>query len=227
MLTQIYEASSPGEARSLAAIGIDHVGVMVGAGQFSPREQSLEQARAIGAAIAPPSKFTTLFMSTDIDFIVVWASDLRPAVLHLGAHADKISPKDVTMLKRKLPDTLLMRSIPVSGPVSSEESIAIAQSYDGVADFLLLDSISANGKFGALGIPHDWSVSRRIVEAVKIPVVLAGGLGPDNVADAVRTVRPAGVDSFSRTNQDGSYDKDFNRVRRFHEEARAAAQQQP
>ena len=79
------------------------------------------------------------------------------------------------------------------------------------------------GKFGAVGKTHDWSVSRRIVEEQTTPVVLAGGLKPENVAEAIRAVRPAGVDSFSQTNRtDGSYRKDFDRVRRFHEEAQAA-----
>ena len=69
---------------------------------------------------------------------------------------------------------------------------------------------------------HDWTISRRIVEAVHIPVILAGGLGPDNVAEAIRTVRPAGVDSKTKTDRDGSNAKDLDRVRRFHEAARAA-----
>jgi phosphoribosylanthranilate isomerase len=51
----------------------------------------------------------------------------------------------------------------------------------------------------------------------------AGGLGPDNVAQAIRTVRPAGVDSKTRTDQDESQAKDLDRVRRFYEAARAAA----
>jgi phosphoribosylanthranilate isomerase len=46
---------------------------------------------------------------------------------------------------------------------------------------------------------------------------------PDNVAEAIRTVRPAGVDSKTRTDQDGSHAKDLDRVRRFYEAARAAA----
>jgi phosphoribosylanthranilate isomerase len=218
MLTQIYEATTPEEARALTAIGVDHVGVLVGPGDY-PRELPLEAVAKIGAAISAPSKFTALFLSPDVAFIAAWAGELRPAVLHLGAHADKLSPEDVTLLKGKLPDTRIMRSIPMYG----EESIAIAESYDNVADFLLLDSIRSDGQFGALGVTHDWKISRRIVERVQIPVVLAGGLGPDNVAEAIRVVRPAGVDSFSKTNRDGTYIKDLDRVRRFHEQARAAA----
>src|SRR5437773_7973042 len=115
---------------------------------------------------------------------------------------------------------LLMRSIPVVG----EASIALARSYEGIADFLLLDSHrEADRQIGALGITHDWRISRRIVELVKMPVILAGGLGPDNVADAIRAVRPAGVDSKTKTDRDGSHQKDLDRVRGFQEAAWAAA----
>jgi phosphoribosylanthranilate isomerase len=130
-----------------------------------------------------------------------------------------LSPKDAAKLKAKLPGMLIMRSIPVLGAVS----IDIARSYDGIADFLLLDSHrEADRQIGALGVTHDWSISRRIVELVKTPAILAGGLGPDNVADAIRSVRPAGVDSKTKTDRDGSHQKDLDRVRRFQEAAWAA-----
>jgi len=94
----------------------------------------------------------------------------------------------------------------------------------GVADFLLLDSHRPFDKqIGALGVTHDWAISRRIVDLVSTPVILAGGLGPDNVAQAIQIVRPAGVDSKTKTDRDGSHAKDLERVRRFHAAARAAA----
>jgi len=65
MLTQIYEISSVDEARSISAIGIDHIGVLVGTGEF-PREQVLERERDIAAAIVPPSRFSALFLSADV-----------------------------------------------------------------------------------------------------------------------------------------------------------------
>lgn len=148
--------------------------------------------------------------------IEAWARELRPSIVHLGASADLLSPADVAELKKGLPGIQVMRSVPVSGP----ESIAIAQSYDGVADFILLDSYRAlDNQIGALGVTHDWRISRSIVELVRTPVILAGGLGPDNVRDAIRVVRPAGVDSKTKTDCDGSHAKDIERVRRFREAA--------
>jgi phosphoribosylanthranilate isomerase len=218
VLTQIYEVTVAEEARSISEIGIDHIGVLVGAGEF-PRELSLDAARAVAAGILPDSQFSALFLTADLTLIETWAGKLQPHIVHLGAAPELLSPEQTTTLKRNLPGTLIMRSV----PVVDEVSIEIARSYDGVVDFLLLDSHRADDRqIGALGVTHDWTISRRIVELVRTPVILAGGLGPDNVTDAICVVRPAGVDSKTKTDRDGSHTKDIDRVRRFYEAARSA-----
>ena len=219
MLTQIYEVSTPEDARSISEIGVDHIGVLIGDGEF-PRELPLRAATKVAAAVVPPSKLSTLFLTADIALIEKWAGTLQPAIVHLGAAPELLSPDHGATLKRKLPNMLLMRSIPVVG----RESITIGCSYDGIVDILLLDSHRVSDRqIGALGITHDWTISRRIVELCRTPVILAGGLGPDNVATAIRAVQPAGVDSKTKTDRDGTHRKDLDRVRRFHEAARATS----
>lgn len=223
MLTQIYEVSTPAEARAVSAIGVDHIGILVGDEEF-PRELSIEAAQAVAAAIAPGSICCALFLTARLRLIEAWARALRPDIVHLGAAAELVSPEDVAVLRSRMPGMLIMRSVPVTGPGSVE----IARQYDGVADFLLLDSHRASDRqIGALGMTHDWNISRRIVELVRTPVILAGGLGPDNVAEAIRSVRPAGVDSKTRTDRDGSHAKDLDRVRRFHDIARRFGDRSP
>jgi phosphoribosylanthranilate isomerase len=171
MMTQIYEISTTDEASAISAIGVDHIGVLVGDGRFP-----ISAASEIGAAIEPLSKFSALFLTGDISLIASWVRELNRSIVHLGASAELLSPKDVASLKRMLPGIVVMRSIPVFG----DESVAIACSYVGIADFLLLDSYRSEDKqIGALGVTHDWSISRRIVDLARVPVVLAGGLGPD------------------------------------------------
>lgn len=219
MLTQIYEVQSPEAADAVSSIGVDHVGVLVGWGDF-PREIGLSRAAAVGAAIRPGSKFCALFLGADVARIAPMARALAPAILHLGAAPERLSPEATAALKASLPGIAIMRSI----PVTDEASIALARRYAGIADFLLLDSHRAgDNQIGALGITHDWSVSARIVKAVPLPVILAGGLGPGNVAQAIRRVRPAGVDSKTKTDIPGTHAKDIARVRNFHEAARRAA----
>jgi phosphoribosylanthranilate isomerase len=219
VLTQIYEISSPDEARAISEIGIDHIGVLVGDGEF-PRERSLARAQEIVAAIVAPAKVSALFLTARTASIIEWARALKPAIVHVGAAPELLGPTEVAMIKAALPGSLIMRSVAVSG----EESVQTAGSYEDIADYLLLDSYRPSDKqIGAVGVPHDWNISRRIVELVRTPVVLAGGLGPDNVAQAINIVRPAGVDSKTRTDREGSHTKDLKLVRRFHEAASRAA----
>ena len=218
MLTQIYEVSTPSEADAISGLGIDHVGVLVGNGSF-PRERSAREAIAIIAAIRAPSKSSALFLSADIALIEQMARELRPTIIHLGASTELLRPKNVIDLRKVLPNVLFMRSVPVTGL----ESIAIAKSYDGIVDFLLLDSHrEGDTQIGALGITHDWKVSRHIVETVRTPIILAGGLGPDNVVEAILAVRPAGVDSKTRTDFGDTHTKDLIKVEAFDKAAKDA-----
>lgn len=81
--------------------------------------------------------------------------------------------------------------------VTGEESIAEAAEVAPFVDGILLDSgnrTSAVKELGGTGRRHDWQISRRIRGSVGVPLYLAGGLRPENVAEAIDTVRPFGVD---------------------------------
>ena len=219
MLTQIYEVTIAQEAAAISEMGVDHIGVLVGDGSF-PREQSVTSAVEIAASIRRPSKLSALFLTSDLDYVVRAIRELEPAIVHLGAAPELVTPEHVLELKRVVPATLVMRSVPVVGL----ESIDVAQRYEGIADFLLLDSYRPNDRqIGALGVTHDWSISRQIVERVRAPVILAGGLDPENVAEAIRVVRPAGVDSKTKTDRGDTHTKDLEKVRLFERAAKQAA----
>jgi len=218
MLVQIYETSTPEEAIALGGLGVDHIGVLVGDGSF-PREHPIDHARLILSAVPPSSKGLTLLLSSDVRLIEHAILELNPVILHLGASPDLLKPSTVRDLKKRYGHVNVMRSI----PVVDDESIAIAKSYDGIADMLLLDSYRPrDSQIGALGITHSWELDRKIVESVRIPVIIAGGLGADNVIDAIRAVRPAGVDSKTKTDkEDGSHTKDLEKIRRFISQAKS------
>ena len=76
---------------------------------------------------------------------------------------------------------------------AGDQSIAAAIAAEPLVDALLLDSRTAD-RIGGTGLPHDWSVSRRIVEQIGKPVILAGGLRPENLQAALKMVGPTAVD---------------------------------
>jgi len=217
MIVQIYEVTTPAEACALCAMGVDHIGVLVGDSSF-PREQTIEKAREIFLGIPQRSKASVLSLPHDVDLIVRITAALLPDVLHLGAAPQHLSPAQLRTLKTEFPQVSLMRSI----PVVDESSIALARSYDGVADFLLLDSYEPGDRqIGGLGVTHNWELDRRIIESVDIPAIIAGGLGPENVQNAIRVARPAGVDSKTKTDRSGGiHTKDLQKVSEFVKAAR-------
>jgi phosphoribosylanthranilate isomerase len=95
--------------------------------------------------------------------------------------------------------------------VTDADVVDEARALAGAVDAFLLDSGNPNlavKELGGTGRVHDWALSRRVVEAVDRPVFLAGGLRPDNVAEAVARVRPFGVDLCSSVRSQGRLDAD-------------------
>jgi phosphoribosylanthranilate isomerase len=106
---------------------------------------------------------------------------------------DAVNPGALAMLRQQIPATKLMQVVHVRDRTSIDEAIRLCT----YVDALLLDSGRPDverRKLGGTGRTHDWEVSREIVEAVPVPVFLAGGLTPENVADAIAAVGPYGVD---------------------------------
>jgi phosphoribosylanthranilate isomerase len=118
---------------------------------------------------------------------------------------DTVEPGAWTELRRRRPGTRLVQVIHVHAESSLADAVAAAPHVDAI----LLDSGNQAlpvKELGGTGRVHDWAVSRRIVEAVAVPVFLAGGLRPDNVAEAIRVVRPFGVDVCSGVRTGGRLD---------------------
>jgi phosphoribosylanthranilate isomerase len=227
MIVQIYSLTHADDVRALVELGVDHIG-LAPAGQGVPAEVEPDDARALLALLPSTVRGLALTVSTDVETIAKMAERVRPAIVHICSLTDAISVAAQHRLRALLPNgTRIMKAIAVGGSDTAEQALAAAERFAPISDFLLLDTVSSVVPgIGAAGRVHDWGVSARIVERVgrQVPVILAGGLGPDNVAAAIRQVRPAGVDSFTWTNESGQgRRKDLDLVRRFVQEARRAA----
>jgi phosphoribosylanthranilate isomerase len=217
---QIYSMTSVADAVAVADAGADLVGVVVARPGIVPEGIDERAGREILAAVAPRATGVALTLATDPDEICAMVENVRPAVLHIAAAV--VSPEECDEIREQVAPVKVMRTIGVKGP----EAIRWADIYQQAADYILLDSYAGIGaQAGAAGKPHDWTISRRVAERSRIPVVLAGGLAPENVADAIRAVQPWGVDSFTLTDVAGQRGrKDLARVREFIAAARSAGQ---
>ena len=123
-----------------------------------------------------------------------------------------IGENQVAVFKRKCPTIKTIGRVTVSG----EDSIAQAACFCApLWDAIILDSMDPiTGRLGATGITHDWSLSSRIVNTASVPVILAGGLTPDNVVEAILTVRPSGVDTHTGI-EDGDGSRNFEKIKAF------------
>ncbi len=189
--------SSIKEARLAIATGAHALG-LVSDMPSGPGVISEDEIAKIISAIGPfviPVLLTSRKNASDI---VNQYRRCRPTVIQLCEPLDK---EELNRLGDMLPGVPLVRVIHVSGP----ESLREAQWYQSYVSALLLDTGQRKGpgkQLGGTGQIHDWTISAKIVESVKIPVVLAGGLTADNVRQAIEQVRPYGVDVCSgvRTN---------------------------
>jgi phosphoribosylanthranilate isomerase len=182
----------------------------------------VDTAAAAAKVLRGVAVSVALSVSADLDEIVAMIERVRPDILHLCGEPGAVPPSAVEQLRRMLPGQQVMQAIAVTGP----EAVDLAVDYARVADMLILDSHTEEvAGVGAAGTVHDWGISAEIVRTVDVPVVLAGGLSPDNVAEAIRVVQPWGVDSLTLTNRPlghGRFVKDLDLVGAFAGRARDA-----
>lgn len=219
MRVQIYTAQTVEEAVAMAELGVDHIG-LTPAKVGAPGEITDEQAAEIARALAGKATSVALSVATDPEEIYAMVATVRPDILHLCANSGQVPPEVVREIKAEV-GCPIMQAIAMTGPEAIEE----AAKYADIADYLILDSDSPDVKgIGAAGVTHDWSVSAKIVEQAKVPVILAGGLDAENVAEAIAQVRPWAVDSLTRTNKplpEGGFRKDLDLVAAFVRAAKA------
>ena len=216
MIVQIYEVSNSKQAKELEKLGVNYIGVLVGKGDYA-RELSFGKTRAIFNVLSKGTKKVALSLSSNLDGVLEVIEQTNPDIIHIATLPENITPSDIKIIRQKFPHVKIMRTI----PVINEKSIDLAKEYDKIADYLLLDSHKKDDfQIGATGKTHDWGISKKIVESVKIPVILAGGLGPDNVEQAIKIVKPAGVDSKTKTDRTDGRGKDLEKVKEFTIKAR-------
>lgn len=210
MKVKICGVRTPEDALKCVEAGADAVGMLLAR---SPRRITIEQAKAIAKTLPPSVRPVIVMMPSTVDEAVEAAHAIQPGAIQLQGDEP---PGMVAEIKRALPGTCIVKAVHVGEGRELEK----AMEYEKVADAILLDTMSPNR--GGSGATHDWNISRSIAASVRKPVILAGGLNPDNVAAAVREVGPYAVDVASGVEGEGRV-KDLELVKAFIANAKEAS----
>jgi phosphoribosylanthranilate isomerase len=240
-LVQIYEVQAPDEAETLIEIGVDHIGSVLLSGD-DWRQPSIKAVIDCTLGTAVRTSLIPLFQNTD--HISRALDYYQPDIVHfceaLWAHDEnseawKLPFRVQRVIKERFPEIKAMRSIPIAPPGNSGAvpSLILARRFEEISDYFLTDTLMVDtnsssdgqqpvsGFVGITGQPCDWDVAAALVQQSPIPVILAGGMSPENVADGFIRVHPAGIDSCTCTNavdQKGHpirFRKDMDKVRKL------------
>lgn len=208
------------EARMLADAGFTHLGFPLRLAAHRP-DLGEAEAREVIRGLEPGATAVCITYLADPAEILAFCDFLGAGWVQL--HGD-LAPAAAAALKQARPGLRVIKSL-VVGRGQDQGLPDLARAFAPHADAFITDSFDPRtGACGATGQTHDWAMSRMLAREAGRPVVLAGGLTPDNVARAVRAVRPAGVDAHTGLEgSDGRKDPDL--CRRFVAAARAALEE--
>ncbi|MFC1814818.1 hypothetical protein ACFL0M_02520 [Thermodesulfobacteriota bacterium] len=250
MIIQIYEIQTPAQAEDMIALGVDHIGSVV-LNEEAGKVPSIKETINLVHAANAKSSLIPLF--SDTDTILRLLDYYRPDIVHFCE--DITNPKkngrplqdlikNQERVKSKFSPIRIMRSIPIV-PTGMQDVVAtlqFARMFEPVSDLFLTDTCLLNksgmsdaqqpvsGFIGITGQLCDWEIAAKLVEQSCIPVILAGGISPDNVFMGIKQVRPAGVDSCTGSNALDSegrpirFKKDREKVKHLVNEVRRAEQ---
>lgn len=192
-LLKICGLTNLADLRTAQRAGADFLGVVVEAP--SPRAVSVEVAAKLAAAA--PAQVVAIVVSRDLPFLRRVIREIKPRALQLhGPHAPELVPA----LASQCPVWVAV-SLPAAEEADPDAEQAALQTIGKAAvagaEMIVLDT-SVRGQSGGTGQVSDWSVAARIVAQSPLPVLLAGGILPDNAGEALATVQPAGLDASSQ-----------------------------
>lgn len=207
------------EAEMLAGCGVTHIGLPLGPG-VREQDMSLADAATMVAGMKAGRADQPVFV------LITYLAEPGEVIQlcdRVGADAvqlhGEVTPAQVAALRAAAPGLFLIKSLVVGEGV---DVVGEAVAHAPHVDAFLTDTFDASsGARGATGKVHDWATDAAIVRSVERPVILAGGLNPDNVAAALRATGAAGVDAHTGL-ENALGRKDQELVRRFVEAARLA-----
>jgi phosphoribosylanthranilate isomerase len=167
------------------AAGADAVGFIVDV-PSSPRNLTLERTERLLKQVPVFVDSVVVTIPDSVESLVKIYDSLKPTAIQI--HGEE--PFDATVIREKIRGARLIKTV-----YAKTGNVTAAVMEDSKAfDAILLDSF-ASGQYGGTGMIHDWELSRQIKQIIEpTPLILAGGLKPENVKEAILTVQPYAVD---------------------------------
>ena len=167
------------------AAGADAVGFLVGV-PSSPRNLTLEQAEKLVKQVPVFVDSVVVTVPESVNSLVKIYDRLKPTAIQI--HGEKLS--ETSVIREKIRGARLIKTLHVKTGNVTAAVIEDSKFFDAI----LLDSFTG-GQYGGTGMVHDWELSRKIKQIIEpTPLILAGGLTPENVREAIFTVQPYAVD---------------------------------
>ena len=207
MIVQIAGIKNKEEAKKCVEAGVDAIGLLVGRTHESNDFIDEHKAKEIIDSL-PAFVFSVMITHLeDGDEICRIAKFIGCNTIQLHSH---LPESEVEKIRKNLPYIKLLRLIHISetGITTDIDSIKIVDAY-------FLDSFNLKtNQVGGTGLTHNWDIDKNLCATLDKPVIIAGGLNPDNVADAIRYSHPFGVDVNSGTKGADGY-RDMDKVISF------------
>ena len=248
IIVQIYEVQTAAEAQHLIDLDVDHIGSVI-LSQENWRQSAIKETIQTIRSSTAKSSLIPLYHHPET--VLQTLEYYHPDIVHfceslvghdrLWDFCDQLIGLQATV-KKHFPEIKIMRSIPIAqtGGDAVVPTMDFAHRFESASDFFLTDTYLAKtagsspksqpvqGFVGITGKICNWETARILVENSRIPVILAGGISEKNAHAGIEQVRPAGVDSCTRTNaRDNSgrpirFKKDLAKVRQLIDEVRHA-----
>lgn len=200
---KICGMKDPDSVMTAVKYGADAVGFITEVPVSTPRKIDRENARELVASTPPFVSTVMVCMPDSLDTALELTRFVVPDAVQVHS---SMSKEDLRVLKDNT-GVKLIKTIHIDSETDVGSAVEKINGLYNIADAILLDT-KIDGKTGGTGTVHDWVMSAEITRHSSLPVILAGGLSPGNVADAFRTVRPYGVDTASGVETEGVKDED-------------------
>ncbi|HJJ30603.1 MAG TPA: phosphoribosylanthranilate isomerase [Methanocorpusculum sp.] len=186
MKCKICGTGSFADLKCAVDAGADAIGFLMGITHKTQDAVSPEEASAMIKTLPPFIEPVAVTHLQEADSIIDIVQRSRCTTLQIQ---NTISFEDVAMIQDVLPHIRIIKAV----HVMDTSAITTAEEVTAYADAIILDTRTPE-RLGGTGLTHDWNISAKIVQASNIPVILAGGLTPTNVAAAIHQVHPYAVD---------------------------------